>query len=251
MKARVTLKKAKEVLSSLEINDRREYIIGRNKTADLSLADEKVSRKHAVLKFNSKDKTFEIQDLDSLNGCHLNGKRIHGSKSLQSGDEIRIGDFFLIFEQEELEKNSSKDKLENSSQSVEWLSDEAMKTTGQLLQGKIDELGLADVLQMLAGTKKNGSLVLSDKKILNTYSDLDFSTIDQIFLKNGEIINAQHNDLDGEEALFEILKKKQGYFALYLLTNEKLNEVRIKAPIQFLLLEFARRSDESCGKEIG
>ncbi|MGA0163151.1 MAG: FHA domain-containing protein, partial [Bdellovibrionota bacterium] len=250
VKARITVKKAQEVLSYLDIDDRREYVIGRDQTADLPLADEKISRRHAILRFDDKSKMFEIRDLDSLNGCHLNGGRIQASSSLQSGDEIRIGDFFLIFENEELEKNQAEDKLETSSQSIEWLSEKNMKTTGQLLQGKIEELGLADVLQMLAGMKKSGSLVLSNKKILTAYSDLDSSEIDQIFLKNGEIINAHHRHLDGEEALFEILELNQGYFALYLIENEKMNEVKIKAPIQFLLLEFARRSDEKQKEKI-
>lgn len=250
MKARITVKKAQEFLSYLDVDDRREYVIGRDQTADLPLADEKVSRKHAILRFNDKSKMFEIQDLNSLNGCHLNGERIQGPRRLQSGDEIRVGDFFLIFENDELEKNQAEDKLETSSQSIEWLSEKNMKTTGQLLQGKIEELGLADVLQMLAGMKKSGSLVLSNKKILTAYSDLDSSEIDQIFLKNGEIINAHHRHLDGEEALFEILELNQGYFALYLIENEKMNEVKIKAPIQFLLLEFARRSDEKQKEKI-
>lgn len=250
VKARITVKKAQEVLSYLDIDDRREYVIGRDQTTDLPLADEKISRRHAILRFDDKRKMFEIRDLDSLNGCHLNGERIQASSSLQPGDEIRIGDFFLIFENEELEKNQAEGKVETSSQSIEWLSEENMKTTGQLLQGKIEELGLADVLQMVAGMKKSGSLVLSKKKILTAYSDLDFSEIDQIFLKNGEIINAHHRHLDGEEALFEILELNQGYFALYLTESEKMNEVKIKAPIQFLLLEFARRSDEKQKEKI-
>ena len=250
MKARVTVKKLQETLSSFEIDDRQEYVIGRDQTSDLVLTDEKISRKHAILRFNLKNKTFEIEDLDSLNGCHLNGNRMKGPTSLQSGDEIRLGDFFLTLEYEELEKSHFEDKPENSSESIEWLSDETMKTTGQLLHGKIEELALSDVLQMLAGMKKSGSLVLRNKKISNAYSDLDFAEIDQIFLKNGMIINAHYKNLDGEEALFKILELNKGYFALYPLANEKMNEVKIQAPLQFLLIEFARRTDENREKEM-
>jgi two-component system response regulator AtoC len=62
-------------------------VIGRGDEADLSLADEAVSRRHARVVVSSGE--VRVTDLDSHNGTRVNGERIEGT-TLMSGDVITI-----------------------------------------------------------------------------------------------------------------------------------------------------------------
>ena len=65
-----------------------ELSIGRHKT-DLVLDDDRVSRRHAVVR--AVDGGLEIEDLHSANGTSVNGVAISGPKRLRKGDVIQIG----------------------------------------------------------------------------------------------------------------------------------------------------------------
>jgi len=67
--------------------------IGRNPDCDIFLDDITVSRKHAAISF---DQLFNFTDSGSLNGSYLNNERATSS-ILNSGDEIQIGKFHLVF----------------------------------------------------------------------------------------------------------------------------------------------------------
>jgi diguanylate cyclase (GGDEF)-like protein len=66
----------------------QEYIIGRGAEADIRLPDERVSRKHASLRWSGTG--FALVDLQSTNGTYVNGGKA-GSIRLLDGDRIRIG----------------------------------------------------------------------------------------------------------------------------------------------------------------
>jgi pSer/pThr/pTyr-binding forkhead associated (FHA) protein len=66
----------------------RELRVGRVE-ADIPLADEEVSRRHALVR-PARD-GIEIVDLGSQNGTWVNGARITRATSLAQGDEIRVG----------------------------------------------------------------------------------------------------------------------------------------------------------------
>ena len=69
--------------------------IGRSKTSDISLPDDKkVSRNHARLERDGD--RWIIVDLSSTNGTFVNGEQVD-QKKLASGDEVRIGGTTLIF----------------------------------------------------------------------------------------------------------------------------------------------------------
>ena len=68
--------------------------IGRAATNEIFLDDVTVSRKHAEVSVEGK--RFYFTDLGSLNGSYINGvqsKKHH----LQSGDEIQVGKFHMLF----------------------------------------------------------------------------------------------------------------------------------------------------------
>ncbi len=71
------------------------YLIGRE-GADITLPDEKISRKHAELGLYGTD-AFVVRDLASTNGTLLNGCRVTDRSSLKHWDLIQVGDTQLRF----------------------------------------------------------------------------------------------------------------------------------------------------------
>ena len=62
--------------------------LGRSPECELSISDPAVSRRHARLLVAPSQ--IVIEDLDSQNGVHVNGQRIHGPLELSAGDVVRI-----------------------------------------------------------------------------------------------------------------------------------------------------------------
>jgi hypothetical protein len=68
--------------------------IGRSPDCDIFLDDVTVSRKHAV--FRREGGRYHVSDVGSLNGTYVNRERID-EVALQTGDEVQIGKFRLVF----------------------------------------------------------------------------------------------------------------------------------------------------------
>ncbi len=73
-----------------------EFIIGRSQQADIQLAADNVSRRHARV-FTQDGRCF-VEDLKAANGVWVNGRRIHAVTELPRSAQVRIGDFFLHIE---------------------------------------------------------------------------------------------------------------------------------------------------------
>ncbi len=74
--------------------DDDEVSSGRHPDSDIFLDDVTVSRKHAV--FTRTGDGFVVRDVGSLNGTYVNRNRIDQAV-LQTGDEVQIGKFRLVF----------------------------------------------------------------------------------------------------------------------------------------------------------
>ncbi len=70
--------------------------IGRAPDNALSLADNEVSRRHAIIQAQG-EREFWLVDLGSANGTYVNGRRISQSVRLHNGDIIRIASNELEF----------------------------------------------------------------------------------------------------------------------------------------------------------
>jgi len=70
-------------------------VIGRGEEADVSLDDQEVSRKHAMIEIHSRDQVY-ISDLASQNGVWLNGMRVRTTRLIH-GDLLRLGSTVLKF----------------------------------------------------------------------------------------------------------------------------------------------------------
>jgi pSer/pThr/pTyr-binding forkhead associated (FHA) protein len=63
--------------------------VGRAADADLVLADELVSRRHA--RVSQRGAGAVVEDLGSRNGTFVNGNQIHGPTRLGPGDQLQLG----------------------------------------------------------------------------------------------------------------------------------------------------------------
>lgn len=65
------------------------FVVGRSAQADVSVDDQRMSRKHA--RFVHRDEAWWVEDLDSSNGTSVNGRPCVGATRLAPGDVVMIG----------------------------------------------------------------------------------------------------------------------------------------------------------------
>jgi len=70
--------------------------IGRSQSNQIVLANQGISKHHAKITFA--DGEYQIEDLDSVNGTFVNGKRSNGRSKIGSGDLIRLGSVLVKFQ---------------------------------------------------------------------------------------------------------------------------------------------------------
>ena len=75
----------------------RELVIGRE-NADLAIADAELSRRHAVVR--PRGDAIEVEDLGSVNGTFVDGRRIHVATQLSAGTTVRMGSTQMTVELE-------------------------------------------------------------------------------------------------------------------------------------------------------
>ena len=66
-----------------------ETVIGRRQDCDLRIPSTDVSRRHCLLSMH--DGCLNVEDLDSVNGTYVNGRRTSGRQIVMPGDRIQIG----------------------------------------------------------------------------------------------------------------------------------------------------------------
>ncbi len=81
-------------LHELRSWDSEQLVAGRAPECEVMLADAGISRRHAA--FVRSGKTYEVRDLDSVNGVYVNGQRTK-RQVLAVGDVVRIESFELTF----------------------------------------------------------------------------------------------------------------------------------------------------------
>lgn len=77
--------------------DKESMIIGREKTCDIVLSGDTVSKRHACI--HQTDMEWVVEDLGSPNGVFVGNKKVRGSTEIQTGDTIMIGNHFLMVEE--------------------------------------------------------------------------------------------------------------------------------------------------------
>jgi pSer/pThr/pTyr-binding forkhead associated (FHA) protein len=75
--------------TAIQIEGKRELLIGRSTGCDMVLSDEFASNTHAKLVLVGED--WVLQDLSSTNGTFLEGKKVTTPQTIRAGMTIRIG----------------------------------------------------------------------------------------------------------------------------------------------------------------
>ncbi|MBV5260306.1 PrsW family intramembrane metalloprotease [Synechococcus moorigangaii CMS01] len=86
------------LLSEISLHQSQEILIGREPSCQVALNPNLytvVSRRHVLLR--PQGQTWEVVDLGSANGTFINGQRLQGSRILQAGDRLTLGDNGPVF----------------------------------------------------------------------------------------------------------------------------------------------------------
>jgi hypothetical protein len=127
----------------LPVERGRPIVIGRNPDADLVIADDLVSRRHARLVYE--DGELVVEDLGSTNGTFVNGARVTRGPVVE-GDRLLVGGSLL--------------KLVAGDRPGPEMAAPAADRGASAMQGRIEDVPLRDLLQLVATARKTGILAI-------------------------------------------------------------------------------------------
>ncbi len=93
-----------------------------------------------------------------------------------------------------------------------------------MLSGNLEDVNVHDLLQLISKTKHTGKLIIKGKGVTGI-----------VFVKNGEIINAQFENRKGIEALKDLITISKGYFTFEKTTINEQREINVS--IEEMLME--------------
>ena len=181
--------------------DAGELIIGRSTELDMVLIEDMVSRKHAKLTVAPGGIT--IADLGSTNGTFVNGEKV-GRAQLKEGDRILIGTNILKLVAVTRQPGATVDN-KAAQQSLERTAAAQEKRQGgrTAVQGRLEEVPLVDLLQLLSTSKKTGAVVIKGYRG------------GRIHLRSGKVVSAAIDadpTLPAKKALYRMVTWGQGGF---------------------------------------
>ena len=202
---------------TIPLSGDREYIIGRDPdSCNIVINDERVSRKHAAI--YARGGRFFIKDFESMNGTRVNRERIGTPIGLLPGDEIGVStQKFLFVLHDQVLRSSSGPAAQKQSH----------------FSGLLRALRIPDLIQLLNGTQQTGMLTLEDTE----------GEPGRVYFADGEIISAHYRKKSDEDAVYALVKIKDGHFE-FLNENTPPPPKTILTRTMPLLLEACRRCDE-------
>jgi len=135
-----------------------EATLGRGRDVDVIIEDRKASRHHARLYF-ANDQLF-VKDLGSVNGTLVNGAKVD-LKPVYPGDLIQIAGTRMKLEQRKRVSQQSWTwwREQKKLQLTRGAASEAL-TMGNALTGKLENVSIEDLMQLLAGPGRSGVLLM-------------------------------------------------------------------------------------------
>ncbi len=181
--------------------DSGELVIGRSSELDLVLIEDMVSRKHARLTLQPGQIT--ISDLGSTNGTFVNGEKVKRAQ-LKEGDRILIGTSILKLVGVTRPAGAALD-AKAAQQNLERTAEAQEKRAGgrSAVQGRLEEVPLVDLLQLLSTSKKTGAIVIKGYRA------------GRVHLRAGKVVSAVVDadpTLPPKKALFRMVSWTQGGF---------------------------------------
>ena len=141
------------------LQEEGELVIGRSSELDMVLIEDMVSRKHA--KISLAPGQITISDLGSTNGTFVNGEKIKRAR-LKEGDRILIGTSILKLVGIAKPQGTPVIDAKAAQQQLERTAAAQEKRAGgrTAVQGRLEEVPLVDLLQLLSTSKKTGAIVI-------------------------------------------------------------------------------------------
>ncbi|MCI0342283.1 MAG: DUF4388 domain-containing protein [Planctomycetales bacterium] len=206
----------------------RKFTIGRAPGNDLVLPVAMVSRNHATIVWN-KDH-FVLTDLDSANGCYVNGEKVQ-QRRLQVGDKLKIDPYGM----EIRGPAAASTPVLDAAEATLNISRSELLGARAGITGKLRDMPLSDVVQMLGQQRKTGAL-----KIRSGPGRGDDRGV--IYFVEGEVVDARANEKTGEEGFYQLMELDDGTFQF---VGEGARQDRtIARKTHNLLLEAMRVRDE-------
>ena len=103
------------------------------------------------------------------------------------------------------------------------------------IKGRIEDMGLADIIQVLHNERKSVGIHLGSERGYGS-----------VFMQEGELVHAAYRDVSGKEALARLLGWEDGDFEVD--QDEVAPDVTLNEPIEALLLDAMKEIDESRGR---
>ena len=210
-----------------------ELVIGRSSDLDMVLIEDMVSRKHAKLILQPG--SISIADLGSTNGTFVNGEKVKKAQ-LKEGDRILIGTSILKLVG--VQKSANPIDPRAAQQQLERTAAAQERRSGgrSAVQGRLEEVPLVDLLQLLSTSKKTGAIVIKG------YGG------GRVHLRGGRVIAAiidADPTLPPKKALYRMVGWTQGGFEFVPQEGELLpmpNE--IQESTEALVMEAMQQQDE-------
>jgi hypothetical protein len=211
-----------------------ELVIGRSSDLDMVLIEDMVSRKHAKLTLAPDQIT--IADLRSTNGTFVNGEKVRPAL-LKEGDRILIGTSILKLVAvtrpagAAVDAKAAQQSLERSAAAQEKRQDGRSS-----VQGRLEEVPLVDLLQLLSRSKKTGAIVIKGYRG------------GRVLLRNGKLVSAVIDadpTLPPKKALYRMIAWTQGGFE-FVPQEGDLPPVpnEIAEATEYLILEGLQQAEE-------
>jgi pSer/pThr/pTyr-binding forkhead associated (FHA) protein len=212
------------------LQDARDLVIGRSSDLDMVLIEDMVSRKHA--RISLQDGAINIADLGSTNGTFVNGEKVKTAQ-LKEGDRILIGTSILKLvtvqrSAQPIDARAAQQQLERTA---------AAQGRGRsAVQGRLEEVPLVDLLQLLSTSKKTGAIVIQGYRG------------GRVHLRNGRVVAAVIDadpTLPPKKALYRMVGWTQGGFEFVPQEGElppMPNE--IQESTEMLVMEAMQQQDE-------
>jgi hypothetical protein len=183
------------------LTDAGELVIGRSSELDMVLIEDMVSRKHAKLTLSPG--YIAIADLGSTNGTFVNGEKVRRAQ-LKEGDRILIGTSILKLVAVARQATAAMD-ARAAQQHLERTAAAQEKRQGgrSAVQGRLEEVPLVDLLQLLSTSKKTGAIVVKGYRA------------GRVHLRAGKVVSAVIDadpTLSPKKALYRMVSWSQGGF---------------------------------------
>jgi pSer/pThr/pTyr-binding forkhead associated (FHA) protein len=187
---------------TVPLPDLGELKIGTEPGLDVVLPPERTSKRHARIVVSETE--VVIEDLGSVGGTFVNGKRIAKKTALKAGDRILIG--ATIFQIEERAGTIPTAGKDESGRITVPPASPRPDSGPKRMSGLIEVVGLPDLLQLLAQSRKSGVLEIKSQQGTG-----------RIHLREGRVVSCDIEDSPAahpRKAVFRLLRWTEGAFEL-------------------------------------